>query len=119
MRCLHRSCGAIEKVWLPVEFRDRVIGLKPHPYCLDCGVIKNISPDRPRRIGYYINVISSISRIYRVSQAQIRLIVNELQAIEDFEDNYCMSAAAQEKIFIAIVKKYCNLSEAIIRSFLS
>ncbi len=116
--CLHRSCGASEKVWLPVEFKSRAIGLKPHPYCLDCGVIKNISPDRPRKLGFYINVISSISRFHRISQAQVRLIVNELLAVEDFEDGYCMTSAAQEKIFIAIVRKYCNLSEGIIRSFL-
>jgi hypothetical protein len=115
---LHRSCGAIEKVWLPVEFRDRVIGLKPHPYCLDCGVVKNISPDRARKLGFYINVLAGIARFHRISEAQVRLIVRDLQAIEDFEDSYSLSAAAQEKIFIAIVKKYCNFSEGMIRSFL-
>lgn len=101
-----------------MEFRDRAIGLKPHPYCLNCGVIKNISSDRARRLGFYINVLARISNFYRVTEAQVRLIANELQAIEDFEDNYSMSATTQEKIFINIVKKYCNLSEGIIKSFL-
>lgn len=118
MRCEHSSCWKGEKVWLPCEARERKIGLKAHPYCINCGAIKNISSDRPRKIGYYVNVISHISRNYRISDAQIRLIVNELDGIEDFEDLYWTTGKAQEIMFINAVKKYSNLPELTIRAFL-
>lgn len=118
MGCDHISCWKSEKVWLPYEVGERKTGLKAHPYCINCGVIKNISPDRARKTGYYVNIISNISRIYRISDAQIRLIVNELGKIEDFEDPYWTTGKAQEIMFTNVVKKYSNLPEVTIRSFL-
>jgi len=116
MKCEHKSCGSKEKVWLPYILRKAEYGLKSHPYCVHCGAVKNISTDMPKRIGYYINVLSEIRKSFRISDAQVRLIVNELSSKEDFEDPYWTTGFAQEKMFLASLKKYCNLSETAIKS---
>jgi len=53
-----------------------------------------------------------------ITDTQIRLISKELIDRENFEDKYWMRGSAQEEMFIKTVRKYCNLSEAYIKSFL-
>ena len=81
IRCKHESCGAEEKVWLPYEFVGRSKGLKPHPYCIHCGVVKNISPDRAKPLGYYVNELAKMP----ITKLQMRLIIKELEAL-GFDD---------------------------------
>lgn len=108
--CKHEDCGAAEKVWLPYEFEGRRRGLKPYPYCIHCGVIKNISPDRAKPMGYYINALARLP----ITKVQRRLIIKELENM-DFDDAYSMTKSAQEKVFISVVQKYCKVSESSIR----
>ncbi len=119
MKCEHKSCGNKEKVWLPYISRDMEHGLKSHPYCIHCGAVKNISTDMPRRIGYYINLPSKIRKDFRISDAQIRFIINESSREESFEDPYWTTGFAQEKMFLASIKKYCDLPENTIKPLLS
>jgi len=105
-RCKHESCSAAEKVWLPYEFEGRSRGLKPYQYCIHCGVVKNISPDRAKPIGYYTNRLARMS----ITKVQMRLIIKELENM-DFDDAYSMTKSVQEEIFIRVVKKYCKVSE--------
>ncbi|MBU3967236.1 MAG: hypothetical protein KKG76_07690 [Euryarchaeota archaeon] len=118
MKCEHKSCGNKEKVWLPFTSREIEHGLKSHPYCVHCGAVKNISSDMPKRIGYYINIISHIRKNFRISDVQVRLIVNEL-ITEDFEDPYWTTRSAQERMFLAALNKYCNLPENAVKPLLS
>ena len=119
MDCIHESCGSIDKVWLSYVVDDRINGLKPHPYCIHCGAVKNISTDKPKKAAYYINSLSRIDKqVFKLTKVQVRLIVKELESIKDFEDVYSMTRYAQEKIFIRIVKNYCNISERYIASII-
>ena len=119
MDCIHESCGSIDKVWLPFVVDDRINGLKPHPYCIHCGAVKNISTDKPKKAAYYINSLSRIDKqVFKLTKVQMRLIVKELESIKDFEDVYSMTRCAQEKTFIRIVKNYCSISERYIASVL-
>lgn len=119
MGCIHESCGNIDKVWLQFVIDDRINGLKPHPYCIHCGAVKNISTDKPKTAAYYINLLSKIDRqVFKLTKVQIRLIVKELESIKNFEDVYSMRRDIQEKIFIKVVKNYCNMSEKYITSIL-
>ena len=119
MDCIHESCGSIDKVWLPFVVDDRINGLKPHPYCIHCGAVKNISTDKPKKAAYYINSLSRIDKqVFKLTKVQMRLIVKELESIKDFEDVYSMTRDTQEKIFIQIVKNYCNVSVRYIASIL-
>jgi len=105
IQCKHESCGAAEKVWLPYEFEGRGKGLKPHPYCIHCGVVKNISPDRAKTLGYYVNVLAKKP----ITKVQMRLIIKELEAM-GFDDAYSMTKSAQEEIFSNVIRKYCKVS---------
>ena len=119
MDCIHESCGSIAKVWLPFVVGGRMNGLKTHPYCIHCGAVKNISTDKPKKTAYYINSLSKIDkRVFKLTKVQMRLIVKELESIKDFEDVYSMTRYAQEKIFVEVVKNYCDISEGNITSIL-
>ncbi len=118
--CIHEDCGAKEKVWLPFVARGMYRGLKPHPYCKHCGLIKNIG-DRAKNIGYYINIIANMERYLEkrgITKVQMRLIAKELEGNECFNDSYGVSRFNQDKVFIDIVQRYCNVSENFILRFL-
>ncbi len=114
MTCDHKTCGNIQKVWLPYEFRGHFKGLKSHPYCLNCGAIKNISSDRAKPLGYFMNILSHLP----VTKVQTRLIAKDMEDFKDFEDGFSVSSFLQEQIFIGIVKKYSSLSEHTIKGAL-
>ena len=120
MKCKHEDCGYDERVWLPIN--DGPADTVRHPYCKHCGVVRNLSRDRAVGTGYFMNALSSMKRLNRkeklITDTQIRLISKELIDRENFEDKYWMRGSAQEEMFIKTVRKYCNLSEAYIKSFL-
>jgi hypothetical protein len=111
--CAHRDCGTREKVWLPYFYKGRERGLKPHPYCAECGLVKNLSSERPRQIGYFINLIAKIGSHYKIAQVQVRLMVLEMQR-QGLEDSYGIDRQQQEKLFLEIAKRYLNVPERVI-----
>lgn len=117
MSCEHESCGTTEKIWLPYSFRERHCGLKPHLYCVKCGLIRNISSERPRNIGYYINVVAALKSEFKVTKIQMRLISQELERC-CIEDTYGIDRYLQENLFIQIVRKYLNVPEQDIYKYL-
>ena len=120
VKCKHLDCANSEKIWLPYTIRELSFGLHSHPFCIHCGMVRNITSERSKSIGYFINVISNIDKHIKTSGASVRmrLAVKELQQIEDFEDNYSMSKYAQEIIFINIIMKYYKIPERTVRQFL-
>lgn len=117
MACNHNSCGDKEKVWLPHKYHGLDRGLKPHLYCTRCGMVKIVSLDRPRRLGYYINIITGLAKEFKITKVQIRLIAIELQKL-GVDDIYSMDKRIQERIFVETVRKYSNLPERVIKQFL-
>ncbi|WP_202318649.1 hypothetical protein [Archaeoglobus neptunius] len=114
MVCEHKS--ARDRVWYPAE--NRLIA--PHPYCSKCGTLKNVSSDRGKRLGFFTGVLSSLRRDleqkgYKISRAQIRLIVKELEFLDDV---YAYSYSRQKEIFVEIVRKYIKVSRERILSYL-
>lgn len=106
MGCEHKSYGDV--VWLPCEYRGRSIGLKPHPYCAECGLVKNISSDRSKPLGHYLNILGYLGQSYNLAQVQVRLISKEL---EGFDDNYGFSKSQQDEVFLKAVLKYTRIPE--------
>jgi hypothetical protein len=120
MGCSHESCGNLDKVWLPFMVNNQLNGLKPHPFCVHCGVIKNISQEKLRNVGFYMNVLARIDKhIARITKSQMRLIAWEIEKNDDFHDTYAMTRDAQDVIFINVVTKYCNVSEVHINSMIN
>ncbi len=111
--CEHRNCGSSEKVWLPYFFEGRERGLKPHPYCAECGLVKNLSSQRPRDLGYYMNIVGELGKRFKITQIQIRLIALEM-AKQEMDDPYGMDREQQEKLFVNIVIRYLNVPERVV-----
>ena len=116
--CAHRSCGTQEKVWLPYIYEGRDRGLKPHPYCAECGLVKNLSSERPHQIGHFMNVIALIRQNYKVAQVQVRLLVLEMQR-QNLEDAYGMDRRQQESLFLDLANRYLNVPAKAIAELLA
>ena len=113
----HECCGAAEKVWLPYELEGRSRGLKPHSYCIHCGVVKNISSKskKAKRMADYTNILPRLG----ITKVQIRLIAKELEKMDfDFGNVNSMTRSEQEGLFINAVKKHSKVREDTIRAFL-
>ena len=120
MKCNHIDCGSNEKIWLPHIVREDIHGLKSHPYCVKCGMVKNIGSDRAKKVGYFINVISKLEKYLKISctSVRMRLVVKDLEKIDSFEDEYSRSKYSQEKTIIILIRKYYQIPERIIQQFL-
>jgi hypothetical protein len=108
--CEHKISGSKEKVWLPYYYEGRDRGLKPHPYCIECGLIKNLSSERPRGLGFFMNVIAELGKHHKIAQVQIRLIALEMERLS-LEDKFGMDRFQQEKMFIEITARILNVPE--------
>ena len=117
VNCLHEADGC--RVWLNMQ--NGIIKL--HPYCKICGVVKNVSSDRGKKIGYFVAVLSRLRKVlerrgYKISESQIRLILKELSEFDEFKDLWWVTFSGQREIFVSVVRKYVRVSEDIIRSCL-
>ncbi len=117
MICSHTSCSREEKVWLPIDSNHKSEAAL-HPWCIHCGLVKNISDDNPKKIGYWINVLSSLSHRYSFTQCQKRLIYKELQSFDEFIDTYGTTGSSQIELFEKIVRKHCNINRNNIGTFI-
>ncbi len=106
--CEHKISGSREKIWLPYYFEGRERGLKPHPYCTECGLIKNLSSDKPRSQGYFMNLIAELGERHKIAQIQTRLIALEMEKLE-LDDKFGMNRQQQEDLFVEITTRILNL----------
>ena len=120
LKCEHKECGSKEKVWLEFQVKENLQGLKLHPYCIRCGMVRNVGSDKAKGSGYYINVLSDMEKHLKIpgSNVRMRLVAKELGKIEDFDDVYSMSKYIQDRTFTNIVKKYYQIPESVIQSYL-
>jgi hypothetical protein len=117
MKCDHKISN--ETVWYP-EIKATFL---PVPVCNNCRTLKNISGDRGRGIGFYINILSNMKRHLanediKLSSSQMRLIIKELRKTDGFEDTYWIKGSVQKSIFIKSVQKFTSLSVAFIERFI-
>jgi len=126
VECCHESCGREHRIWLP-ETIARSEGratsnsgrsdVSLHYWCALCGCVQNMSDDRPKKMGYWINILSKMAREFSITQSQKRLVIKELESNDLFEDMYGTTGSAQKEVFVEAVKKYCKLCESTIDSF--
>lgn len=114
----HESCSPQDWQWLPYDYGNDRGFLKEHPYCVHCGAVKNMGPDRARGMGFFANVLASIARRRKLTDVQIRLIMKRLEEIEDFEDNYTLSGSSQKEWFLDAVEMYTSLPREFIEEYL-
>lgn len=80
-----------------------------------------------KKMGFYINILKEIQRKievlhrrkitnHRLTQVQIRLVLKELNADEEFNDRFSNNRYNQWDHFKTIVRKYCNINDEIMDS---
>lgn len=119
MVCDHKDCSSVNNDWLEYVSEGKEHDLRSHPHCIYCGSVKNLNDEKAKSIGYYTNILTSMSKsLPKMTKVQLRLITRELKSIDGFEDRYSMAEYDQRRIFIKIVQKYFNISEGFINSLL-
>ena len=111
--CEHKISGSREKVWLPYYFEGRERGLKPHPYCTECGLIKNLSSEKPRSLGYFMNLIAELGTRYKIAKVQVRLIALEIEK-QQMDDKFGMDRGQQEDLFVEITTRILNIPPRVV-----
>lgn len=106
--CEHKISGSREKIWLTYYFEGRERGLKPHPYCTECGLIKNLSSEKPRSVGYFMNLIAELGSRHKIAKIQIRLIALEMERLA-LDDKFGMDRKQQEDLFVEITTRILNV----------
>ena len=113
----HEDCAYSQMEWLPPSspMVERV-PVQHKPFCKDCGVVKNIGSDRARKLGYFATALGRLKTridkehdrstysIAKVTEAQVRIIIKRLEAIEGFDDPYSMTFRAQMELFERAVR---------------
>jgi hypothetical protein len=127
-KCSHVDCGREHRVWLPEAFASLDDLRTPsstgksdvslHHWCVLCGCIQNISDDRPRKIGYWINVLSKLAREYHLTDCQRRLVIKTLESNEFFMDLYGTTGSSQQGVFVKTLQNYSNLDGNTIDSYI-
>ena len=85
-KCSHKDCSREHRIWLPEtvtssEDQRTTSGanksdISLHYWCELCGCIQNISDDRPKKIGYWINILSKIERECFLHDVRNDLLLN-------------------------------------------
>jgi len=107
----HRSVGADCYVWLEAR-RDEAATMRPHAYCMECGVVRSRLPARGRPLGYFERAIANLTRVLedhprlpKLAQVQRLLILRSLAAIPAFGDPYSMDFETQRALFIQAIQR--------------
>jgi len=109
--CAHEDCGHRERIFCPPQDkRITRVPVQKIPYCLKCGVLKNVSSDKARLVGWYTNLLRLVNynialSFGKISQAQQRLIIGEIEKVQDFEDRYQMTRSSQLDMFFVAIHK--------------
>ena len=115
--CNHESCGVERRIWVPID--NNLKGeIRLHPWCVHCGLVKNISDDQPYKLGYWMNLLSQLSSRYNIKQVQKRLIIKDLLDTEGFNDIYATKGSDQKELFVQITSKYTTLNKDRIMTFI-
>ncbi|MEM2976482.1 MAG: hypothetical protein QXW06_02345 [Thermoplasmata archaeon] len=109
--CAHEDCDSFERVFSPpLDRRVTRVPIQRFPYCKKCGALKNVSSDKAKLLGWFTNLLHRINYNIALShgkltQAQQRLIIAEIEKVQDFEDRYQMTRSAQLDIFFVAIHK--------------
>ena len=106
--CSHQVCGKENRIWL--HTKDFYSSVEKHLYCTSCGMIKNISDDRPKAVGYWMNKLGYISYKLGLTQCQNRLIAKQIETNDYFTDTFGSFGSSQKELFMRIVSSYCDTS---------
>jgi len=110
--CSHEDCGHRERLYSPpFDRRLTRVPVQRFPYCMKCGKLKNVSSDKAKLVGWYTNLLRIVNHNValshgKITQATQRLIIAEIEKVQDFEDRYHMTRSAQLDLFFVAIHKF-------------
>lgn len=107
-QCNHENCGREHRIWLPIASENNKGDVHLHPWCINCGQIRNISDDKGKKVGYWINMLSRINSHLPITQVQRRLIIQAINDHDGFSDFYSITLSDQKEVFVRIVEQCTN-----------
>lgn len=116
-QCEHQNCGREHRLWLP-DGTALWKEVELHPWCVHCGQIKNISDDKGKKVGYWVNMLARLSNHLQITQVQKRLILQDLSNHDGFSDTYSVTHSAQEELFVMIIEKHTSYPPKTIYSWI-
>ena len=110
----HNPAPPSERIWMPV-YQDEDNKLAKHDWCLDTGIIKNQGGEVAKPKGFYITILNKMKYVLekelgrkkdspKISQAQISLILKDLDKVDGFYDKWWRTESSQLETFIKIVQ---------------
>ena len=110
----HNPAPPTERIWMPV-YQDEDKKLAKHDWCLDTGIIKNLSGEEAKPKGFYVSVLNKMKYILendlghsrgapKFPDSQIKLILKDLDNIDGFYDKWWRTESSQLEAFIRVVQ---------------
>ena len=111
---IHTPAPHSERIWMDV-YLDQDGRLAKHDWCLDTGIIKNQGGEVAKPKGFYITILNKMKYVLekelgrkkespKISQAQISLILKDLDKVDGFYDKWWRTESSQLETFIKIVQ---------------
>lgn len=106
---MHSDCGTRERLWLPAN-HDAAATATRHPFCLDCGTVRDLTLPHAKPLGYYLDGLANLkeslehSATYdKLVQVQTHLIAQRLRTRSEFEDPYGTPGGVQLETYVKTV----------------
>ena len=121
----HEPCHPLDKIWLPTYTDENTQDAK-HDWCLNTGIIRNQGGEEARPRGFWVAVLHKLQRRLakesdktrmtgQLTDAQKRIILHELDALEGFYDRWWRTESSQVHKFVQVVQKWRpDVSERVI-----
>ena len=111
---IHTPAPPSERIWMDV-YIDQDGRLAKHDWCLDTGIIKNQGGEVAKPKGFYITILNKMKYVLekelgrkkdapKISQAQISLILKDLDKVDGFYDKWWRTESSQLETFIKVVQ---------------
>ena len=111
---IHTPAPPSERIWMDV-YLDQDGRLAKHDWCLDTGIIKNQGGEVAKPKGFYITILNKMKYVLekelgrkkdapKISQAQISLILKDLDKVDGFYDKWWRTESSQLETFIKVVQ---------------
>ena len=111
---VHTPAPPSERIWMDV-YLDQDGRLAKHDWCLDTGIIKNQGGEVAKPKGFYITILNKMKYVLekelgrkkdapKISQAQISLILKDLDNVDGFYDKWWRTESSQLETFIKVVQ---------------
>ena len=111
---IHTPAPPSDRIWMDV-YLDQDGRLAKHDWCLDTGIIKNQGGEVAKPKGFYITILNKMKYVLekelgrkkdapKISQAQISLILKDLDKVDGFYDKWWRTESSQLETFIKVVQ---------------